>query len=288
MDELLPEEQHRAGPHRQRRRVGEGEEPLRDPEVVPRRAVVDQVAPVAAGDDLEAAVLDRRVGDRDPAGEDRRRVGLLHQDAEILVPRHLPRQVVRAGAGGSRPLGQLHPDVLHRVGDDLRPDQRLDPVEQPGARDHVEDRIAEMERRVGGDVLLRQADVEALGDAPAALLRDGDQALREREPVVRRSRSRPPRRDRPRPARAPRSIPRRAARSRPPDRTRPRRRRIRRRRSARPAVSARRAGIRSPAPRPGPTASASSAACGGGRGGRPSGRSLNQSTKASSCLTASS
>ena len=49
MDELLPEEQHRARPHRQRRRVGEGEEPLRDAEVVPRGAVIDEVAPMAAG-----------------------------------------------------------------------------------------------------------------------------------------------------------------------------------------------------------------------------------------------
>ena len=124
------------------------------------------------------------------------------------MPRHLPRKVVRACAEGSCTTRLASSG---RVGSDSRrsPARSAPRRGREGCVGDTSKIDSLTWSGVCGDLLLRQADVEALRDAPAALLRDDEQALRERELVVRRIRSPPPRRDRPRPATAPHSIPRR-------------------------------------------------------------------------------
>ena len=70
--------------------------------------------------------------------------------------------------------------MLDRVADQFGPEDVLDGVEQPLVREHPEDRRADVERCLRLDVLLRQADVERLVEAPPRLGAQGQQPLRER------------------------------------------------------------------------------------------------------------
>ena len=68
--------------------------------------------------------------------------------------------------------------MLDGIRDELGPEEALDDVEQPVVREQAEDCRADVERRVGGDVLLRQADVEGLVKAAARSRRTGRAAVR--------------------------------------------------------------------------------------------------------------
>ena len=91
-----------------------------------------------------------------------RRLTQLHQSLFVL---------------GAEIFGRFQPHMLHRIGIDLRPDDRLNGVEQFLIAQHAEDRRAGPVGRIGFDIGLRQGKVEILGVNLAALFVHFDQAL---------------------------------------------------------------------------------------------------------------
>ena len=121
---LVLGQQHPADAHRAKDVLAVGELLVDDALEVAGRShpalVADQRRPVAAGDDLHAAVLARGVDQRNPEVDHEGLRGVGLQVAQILVPWHDPLVL-------ERPLGA---DVELRMGQDLRPDHGLDDVEK--------------------------------------------------------------------------------------------------------------------------------------------------------------
>ena len=139
-----------------------------------------------AGYDLQAAVLDAGVPEREPHRQHLRLVGLRQHHPVVLVPvrgSHLERaghRVTRA----SRRLRSLDAHVLHRVRVDLGPDEASDEIEQIGTPEHLEHRRPVPHRRVVSNAGLRQREVEVLGVGLVGLGADLDESLAERQVVV--------------------------------------------------------------------------------------------------------
>ena len=123
---LVLGQQHAADAHRAEDVLAVGELLVDDALEVARRShaalVADQRRPVAAGDDLHAAVLPRGVDQRDPEVDHEGLLGIGLQVAQVLVPRHDALVLV----------GPLGADVELRMSQDLRPDHGLDDVEEGG------------------------------------------------------------------------------------------------------------------------------------------------------------
>ena len=144
-------------------------------------AMCAQPAPVAAGHHLQRSRFHRRVVQREPHGEHVGVVGLGRHDAVILVPAGGADYRSAVRGGGQLPLRRLDAHVLHRVGVDLRSDQRLHHVQQRFGGKRVQHRRAEPERRVRSHAGEGQGEVEVLGMAAPALRVDARHPRPERQ-----------------------------------------------------------------------------------------------------------
>ena len=135
---------------------------------------------MAARPNHQTAILDRGIPQRKPDREHVGLVGLGQNHAVVLVHWRLTELHPAFGILGRQMFWRLQTHMLHGVGIDLRPDDRLDRIEQLLIAHRVEDRRADPERRICLHVGLRQREIKILGMHRAALLINFDQPLAKR------------------------------------------------------------------------------------------------------------
>src|SRR5262245_3339589 len=102
---------------------------------------------MASRDDGQAAVLHRRIVERDPDGEEVGRLGVLQQDRDVLVPGHTRDRAIPLLLRDPRQRSwwQLRPKMLERMRVDLWTDDVLDEVEHARMAQRIEDRRPEVD-----------------------------------------------------------------------------------------------------------------------------------------------
>jgi hypothetical protein len=137
----------------------------------------NQAAPVTAGENLQAPVLNGAPIQRDPYCEDLGFVCVRQNDAIILVPRSLGNQCAVGTVLGHGTLGQLEPDVLDGIGIDLRTNQIFYEVQQSRGCEQSKYGRANVNRRIVPHACLRETDIEILREILAALKANPNQTV---------------------------------------------------------------------------------------------------------------